>query len=968
MALLSPGVEINIINEGFYDSSTAGSIPLIVIATASNKIAPSGSGVAPMTTPSKAGRLYLATSQRDLVQAYGHPIFYSAGGTQLHGHELNEYGLHGAYSFLGMSNAAYILRADIDLAALHPSDQPPAGAPVHGTYWFDVASSLFGVHQSNGNRVAGRAWINQGVKIATDDDTLEGTVDGVVMFVPKTTFGANGDFAIVIQTTSNFMFEKIDGEWLKLGSTNWKAARPTVIRGRNNPEPMVASDSFIITANGTSVTVAATVGAGIGIVADITEALEGTDLEGVVTADVDNGAVVLTNLTGEDITLSVDTGTPLAALGLSIGTRKGTEVVFTDDVSYPEGSNVGDVWVKGTPSNRGADLSLKSYNAITGIWEKIALVFREFDSTVLDGTIGKDDNADDIASNGVVYVGFDPQNGVIQFRRHNGSFFHALSYEASINAPTSLPMAGSLWFSNDFRADIMVSDGSNFVGYRNMYPDTNPRGAFVQSTQPLAQSDGTPVVENDLWIDTSDLENYPRIRRYDSETQRWNLIDNTDQSSPFGVLFADARSDSGVEFDGQVATGYAHESELITDMLVSDFLDPDAPDGRSVPSGMLLFNTRYSTYNVKRWEPNYFGYDGYDADVDYSMTTYSTGGIAAQVANSTGRYVFPALTKVGRWVTISGNRADGSPLMGRRAQRAVITKSMAEAMINSEEARSDVVNFNLIAAPAFPELIDEMVTLNTDQRHTAFVIGDAPARLSPRGDAIQKWALNAYAAGSNGEDGLTSNDDYLGIYYPWGLGKNTDGAEVMIPPSTMALRVYAHNDQVSYPWFAPAGFTRGLVTNADSVGYIDDQGEYQTVILNRGLQDILYQSSINPITFMQGRGLVINGQKTRASLSSSMDRVNVARLYNYMATALDGIAKPFLFQQNDQQTRDAFKTALDKFLSGLIGLRAIEDYAVQCDTENNTRARIARNELWADIAVLPTQSVEFIYIPIRNIG
>jgi len=187
----------------------------------------------------------------------------------------------------------------------------------------------------------------------------------------------------------------------------------------------------------------------------------------------------------------------------------------------------------------------------------------------------------------------------------------------------------------------------------------------------------------------------------------------------------------------------------------------------------------------------------------------------------------------------------------------------------------------------------------------------------------------------------------------------------MVPPSTLALRVFAYNDQVAYPWFAPAGFSRGLVTNASSVGYLTSEGEYQTCLLSEGLRDALYVEKINPIAFIPNRGLVIFGQKTLSPTTTALDRVNVARLCNYLAVALDALAKPFLFQQNDTQTRDGFKASIDRFLSGLVGLRAIEDYAVQCDLENNTRERINRSELWADVAILPIKSVEFIYIPIR---
>ena len=957
MALLSPGVEITIIDESYYDSSTPGSVPLIVVATASNKTAPSGTGTAPMTVADKAGKLFLATSQRELVQAFGNPIFYSSGGSSLHGHELNEYGLHAAYSFLGISNQAYILRADIDTAALIPNSTAPTGVPVHGTYWFDVAATSFGVFQSNGNRVPGKAWVSKEVKVATDEDTTQQTVDTVQIFVPKSSFGVDGDFAIAVQDTNNFVFEKIAGNWYKLGSSNWKSRHPTVVRGKVSPDAMVAGDTFTITANGKTATVTCTVGAGTGVITDIEDAITTAVMSGV-TASVSAGAVVITNATGGSITLGLGTGTPLNALGMVAKTYNGVRVNYTNDASYPDNSIVGDMWIKGSSTNKGADFSLKVFNATTGAWEKVAAPFFPFNSTLTDGTAGKDAAAEAAKLNGLgkVYVGYDATNGVIQFRRFNGTRFVALSYEASSSIPVTTPAAGTLWFSNDFRADIMVSNGSNYVGYLNYYPETNPAGIFVQGSVPQTQSDGTPLADNDLWIDTTDLENYPRIRRFDAEAQRWSLIDLTDQTSPFGIIFADVRQDSGVAFEGQEVNGYAYNSEKAEDMLLSDYVDPDAPDARTVPAGMLLFNTRFSTYNVKKWEPNFFGYGGWDDDTDYSMNTYTVGDHG---------YEFPRLADKGRWVTVSGNRQNGSPLMGRRAQRAMITKAMSEALTASDEARSEIINFNLIAAPGYPELMDEMVSLNTDQKNTAFVVGDTPSRLAPNATEIMNWAGNAYKAASNGEDGLTTSDPYVGVYYPWGLGTNVDGSEVMIPPSTMALRVMAYNDQVAYPWFAPAGFQRGLVNNANSVGYLTAEGEYQTVLLNEGLRDTLYGVNINPIAYIPNRGLVVWGQKTRSSLSTAMDRINVARLCNYMATALDGIAKPFLFQQNDQQTRDAFKASLDRFLAGLVGLRAIEDYAVQCDTDNNTRERINRSELWADIAILPMKSVEFIYIPIR---
>src|SRR5690606_10074086 len=112
-------------------------------------------------------------------------------------------------------------------------------------------------------------------------------------------------------------------------------------------------------------------------------------------------------------------------------------------------------------------------------------------------------------------------------------------------------------------------------------------------------------------------------------------------------------------------------------------------------------------------------------------------------------------------------------------------------------------------------------------------------------------------------------------------------------------------------------------------------------------------------------GLVVYGQKTLHNLDSALDRVNVARLANYLKYNLDNLVKPFLFEQNDQQTRDSAKLTVERCLAGLVTLRALDDCAVLCDETNNTPERRDRNELWIDILIKPVKAIEFIYIPVR---
>ena len=108
MALVSPGVEVTIIDQSQYLPAPTNSIPLIVLATARNKADPTGTGVAVGTTTANAGKLFQVTSQRDLVTIYGNPFFYTTStGTPIQGYELNEYGLLAAYSALGVTNRVY---------------------------------------------------------------------------------------------------------------------------------------------------------------------------------------------------------------------------------------------------------------------------------------------------------------------------------------------------------------------------------------------------------------------------------------------------------------------------------------------------------------------------------------------------------------------------------------------------------------------------------------------------------------------------------------------------------------------------------------------------------------------------------------------------------------------------------------------------------------------------------------------
>jgi hypothetical protein len=559
----------------------------------------------------------------------------------------------------------------------------------------------------------------------------------------------------------------------------------------------------------------------------------------------------------------------------------------------------------------------------------------------------------------------------------------ALTYTASAVAPDQDPASGTYWYySATNQVDIMINNGTAFVGYQTVSNDvrgfnltaTNATGPIITPTEPLTQTDGTPLVYGDLWINTTNLEIYPVINRWENidGADQWVTIVNSDQTTENGILFADARWAPNGTTDP--ITG---DLPTIESLLTSSYLDLDAPDATIYPAGTLLWNTRRNGFNVKTFQANYFNAIDFSVDSYSGNTAYVIGdkvlyngviyvAIAAGTGNVPTNVAFWSVLETNAWVNASGNRADGSPYMGRLAVRAIVVAALKSAIDSQETLREEQQVFNLIAAPQYPELIPNMVALNNERNNTAFIIGDTPMRLGPQGNDIVDWATDNGGLGIFAGDGLSVLDTYAGVFYPSCQTTDLTGSPVVQPPSHMLLRTIVRNDEIAFPWLAPAGTRRGLVDNAARIGYIDSQtGEFITIATGQGVRDVLYINQINPITFIPGTGITNYGNKTLAATASALDRINVARLVAYIRGRLTEIGKTFVFEPNDQITRNEITNAITGLMQDLVAKRGIYDYLVVCDLSNNTPARIDRNELYVDIAIEPVKAVEFIYIPVR---
>ena len=925
--LVSPGVSISVTDESFYAPAGAGTVPLIVIATAENKTGPDGTSTAGYTTKATANKLYSITSQRELLQNYGNPSFKLSGGTPVHGDETNEYGLAAAYSFLGISNRAFILRADVDLAQLESSASAPSSDPAADSIWFDSASTVWGVKEWDGSK-----WVSQSANVL-----VAGSNDIYANSVPKDSFSTNGKFAVVQNDNSgdpltlSYIFEKIAGQWYILGSSAWSSAKSSAdfqwTTHTNIPSTRVGGGAL---ASGDCLLQKSEPNAGSKLVISKWDGSQFVKQD-VPFLDTAKEAYAYHEKAGSLVKGSLwfdaaESGSAVVAAGRLYEWNGASTLTVASSAAVADDAI----------ANSKVDASNVAFNIYV---DNSATVIPVYITSETDGNIAIDDVVGDINSalsaaasaanpdqivasnvagkvqlvnikgNDITLAEGDTANSTFRLADINLSAArnsNFVSVQDKLTASASQPVGATanaqLWYDADISTDnidMLEHNGSTWVSLSGDFQ--------TKATEPSTKADGvSSLADGDVWLDSSDSENL-KLWKYASSA--WGMVDLADQSTPDGIVFGDFRQSA------------------------SSSLDADAPDASLYPQGMLGWNYRASGGNVKQYRVNY-SYEG------------------------------SAIGNV--WVSFSGNAADGSGLLLRKAQRKAVTRSLQAAIQANDDIRNETNRFNLVAVPGYPELADEMLSLGVDRKDTVFALIDPPLRLKADASSTKAWATNSNNAVENGEDGLVSASSQAAVYYPHGLTSNLDGTNILVPASHMALRTFAFNDQVSFPWFAPAGFQRGVVNNATSVGYLDPaESEYVSVSLNEGQRDTLYLNKVNPIASFPGRGINVFGQKTLNPVASALDRVNVSRLVIYIREQLDDAVKPFLFEPNDEVTRTNAKVVVDRFLGELVSQRGLFDFVTVCDTSNNTPARIDRNELHIDVAIQPVKAAEFIYIPIR---
>lgn len=199
-------------------------------------------------------------------------------------------------------------------------------------------------------------------------------------------------------------------------------------------------------------------------------------------------------------------------------------------------------------------------------------------------------------------------------------------------------------------------------------------------------------------------------------------------------------------------------------------------------------------------------------------------------------------------------------------------------------------------------------------------------------------------------DSTDIDSSYAAIYYPWiQIRDKTNNQNVYISPTAEVVKSIAFNDNIAFPWFAPAGLTRG-VTDANRARRklsLDDR-------------DTLYAGRINPMATFPETGVAIFGQKTLQKAQTSLDRINVRRLLLQLKVLISNVAIRIVFEQDDQTTIDSFLNKVNPILETVRRERGLEQFKVIMDDTNNSPETKDRNELYGNIQIVPTKSVEFI--------
>ena len=322
-------------------------------------------------------------------------------------------------------------------------------------------------------------------------------------------------------------------------------------------------------------------------------------------------------------------------------------------------------------------------------------------------------------------------------------------------------------------------------------------------------------------------------------------------------------------------------------------------------------------------------------DINYRKFTFAVFGgfdgwdIYRNVRTNTDQYIFNTHTY------ISGNTNNGGVFNAEVGNSDYYAYLRGIRTYHNPEA----VDINVFATPGIDfynhsSLVTETIDMIENERADSIYIIGAPNEADS----------NAIVGDL---DSVAIDSNYSAVYWPWIQVRDTDNAtQLYIPPTGEVVRNIALTDNVAYPWFAVAGYSRGLVNSIKAA---------KKLTLDE--RDELYKNRINPIATFSDTGTIIWGNKTLQVRESALDRINVRRLLLRARKLISAVAVRLLFEQNDDQVRQEFLRLVNPILESIKKERGLYDFRV---TVSSAPEDIDANTLRGKIYIKPTRSLEFI--------
>jgi hypothetical protein len=397
--------------------------------------------------------------------------------------------------------------------------------------------------------------------------------------------------------------------------------------------------------------------------------------------------------------------------------------------------------------------------------------------------------------------------------------------------------------------------------------------------------------------------------------------------------------------------GFHMDSEAASILISSEFVTSGTPEFfvgdatfQSEPTDQE--NPYYKTFARKFTVAPAGGFDGWDIYRESRTNTdrfilggtgYKKGACQTlRYPNATGQGMF-------KTITIDQNTVDFAN-----------TDYYAYLLGMKTMANPEAVNINVFVTPGIDYknnllLVNAAIEVAEIDRADSIYITTTPDfdMFVPTASSTEDAIFPQTAVDNLVDSGIDSN--YTATYYPWILTRDTvNNTQLYIPPTAEVTRNLALTDNIAFPWFATAGYTRGLVNGVKARRKLSQED-----------RDVLYEGRINPIATFSDVGTVIWGNKTLQIAQSALDRINVRRLLLQARKLISAVSVRLLFEQNDDIVRQQFLDAVNPILDSIRRDRGLYDFRV---TVRNTPEDLDNNRLIGSIYIKPTRALEFIDI------